>query len=390
MSVPVQVETLKMGSIDEEVELVGTVRSMNRIRVSSEIEGVIREVLLREGDFFESGELLIQLDPRDWEIELQAAQANLNQARENLNELLRGTRPEVVEQYRAAVAKEEANYEDTQRNFNRVKSLFESEVTSESQLDDARYRLDAARAQLAEAKARLEEAVNGATAEEIASARATVAARQADVARAKRNLEKTSIRAPFDGVVAARFVDKGAYVSRGKDLMDLVSTEGLDIFFETPERLISSLQPGNPVEVRSDVFPDFKISVPIEAVMPAANEASRNFRVRCVIRQQTPLKPGMFVRVRAQVARREKTLLAPQDALLTDNGQTRLFVVNGEQAEQVAIQVGLRNETHVEIFGDLKEGQQVITVGNEGVSDGTKIRIQGQGGGPPRGAPAAG
>lgn len=372
---PVEVIPLERNDIIESVELVGTVRGHNRVTISSELQGVVSDVVKREGEAFKKGEVLLNLDETDFKLNYDMAAADLEMSEQNLKDLVRGTRKEVIEQLRASLKRQEAALKNADLELKRAQELFKDDVNSQAALDQAHAVNDQAAASVMEAKARLEEAENGATAEEIASAKAVVQVKKASLAMARRNLEKTSVTALFNGVVVSRFVEKGAYVGPGTPLFDIVSTDALDIFFDIPEKLVDRMKVGSPVRIISDSFPEMAIDLDIKAIIPAADEASRNFPARCYIENDPRLKPGMLVRVTAQVDSRENVLTVSQDALMNDKGQYSIYVVRDGQAAIVPVQTGLTSVEAVEISGEVKEGEPVIVVGNEIVFPGAKVRI---------------
>ena len=384
--IPVEIARVVRQDIAETTELSGTVRSRHRVEIASEIQGIVLENTRLDGDSFQKGDLLVELDRRDFQIGLQIAEARLAQSEENLKELLIGTRPEIIEQYRAAVEKQNASLKDAELNFQRTKTLFEKSVRTQSQMEEAQYAKDEAAALLAEAQARLEQAINGPTAEEIAAAKASVTAQKAEVRQAQRQLEKTRILAPFDGIVAKRLVEKGAYVNPGTRLLDLVSTGEMDIYFDVPERLIGNLKVGSSLQILSDTYPDLYLELPVVAIMPAADERSRNIPVRCTLPSESPLKPGMLVRIIMEIGRRENVLVIPQDAVQQEKGSSIVYLAKNDTAQVVSIKTGLQTANLIEISGQIQEGDSVIILGNEIVFPGVKIQISGQGK-PPEEAP---
>lgn len=388
---PVQVQPIERSSMTETVELIGTVRSRYRVELSCEIEGVVKQVLKREGDPFNEGDLLVQIGEEDYEIEVDAARAELEKAKETLKELLRGPRQEIIDRLEAELKSQQAAVKDAELELERKEGLFDSDVVSQAELDRARFARDREEATLKAIQAQLSEARNGATAEEIARSRAEVAARESALQKAVRDLEKTRIKAPFTGRVVKLSVEKGAYVQPGTVLLEIVSTEELDIYFNIPERLIARIDVGDSVRVRSEVLSEEEVTVNIDAIVPAADEASRNFPARCEILGDPRFKPGMLVRLDIVVGQKDNVLTASQDAVMNNNGMSFVYVVKDGQAEMVPVKIGLRSTEKYEIQGNLEEGDQVIVVGNEIVFPGARVQVTtpGQSGemqGPPPGA----
>jgi len=359
-------------------ELIGSLRAKHRVRLGAETGGLIVAMGSREGDPFEKGDVLVQLCDRDAKIRLNQAQAALAKAERLLADVQKRTRPEVIERLTAAASAQEALWLQSQDRLERVESLIQDRVATEEELKRARLAETAAKALLQKAKAELEEAEQGRTAEEIAVAQAEVALRKVAVDAAERELTKTSVAAPFSGAVLQRLAEIGAYVRVGDPLLEIASSDELDVFLEVPERYVARVRVGAPLTLYADVLPDWQLDAKVAAVVPAADPKSRNVPVRVRIpNADRKLLPGMFVRARAVAARRKNVILVPVEAVTPRDDTQVVFVVDGGKARMVPVRVDLIGDGVASVEGELKAGDSVVTVGGEAIFPGAPVTVAG-------------
>ena len=375
-TIPVQVGKVRRGDVVATAEFIGNLKARHRVRLGAETAGLVVEADAREGDPFAEGDLLVKLNDRDQKIVLAQVEAELEKARRVLAEVQKKTRPEVIDRLKAAVAEKEALWQQTQDDLRRVEKLIEQKVRTEAELKRARLAEAAAKALLHRSKAELEEAEQGRTAEEIAVAQAEVTLREVAVEAAQRELAKTSMSAPFAGVVIGRSVEVGAYVRTGDPLVEIASIEDLDVFLELPERYVECVKVGTPLTLYADALPDWQLEAKVEAVVPAADPKSRNVPVR--LRISNPdrrLFPGMFVRGKVAVSTRRDVLLAPIEAVTPRDDIQVAFVVEQGHARMVRLTLGLVGDGVAEVGDELKEGDTVVTVGGEALFPGAAVTV---------------
>ncbi len=195
------VYTLTVRPITDAVQGIGVVQADREIDVYPEVAGTVARVHVKEGDRFHAGDLLIEIDNPVYHVQLSMAEAELREARAYLEELERGTRPETLQRLQAERDAARAAYTLAEREYQRVVRLYREGVVSQQALDNARARRDEARQRLEAAEAAYAEAHHGPRKEEIERARARVARAHASVTYWQTLLDKTRIRAPWDGIV---------------------------------------------------------------------------------------------------------------------------------------------------------------------------------------------
>lgn len=233
--------------------------------VSPKVSGYVTAVAIEDNLHVKAGDVLLQIDPRDYEIAVRQAEANLAAVSSGLSasteslESSKVTAPSNVDAAKALVARAEAEYVRTSSDYNR-KSKMGDLVISKQGLIDARSAMQSALSALNDAKANLVAAETAPRT--IASAQALTEQAQAEVKRAQAvleqarlNLEHTKVTAPFDGHVTKRTVEPGTFVQPGQQIITLVSDEYW-VVANFKETQLDRMKAGDKVDIAIDAYPD--------------------------------------------------------------------------------------------------------------------------------------
>ncbi|HRL22610.1 efflux RND transporter periplasmic adaptor subunit [Alcaligenes sp. SDU_A2] len=203
-----------------------------------------------------------------------------------------------------------------------------------------------------------------------------LAVQRAELDLARVQLDKTRIRAPFDGVAGLRHVSVGDYVGPGTDLVQVQDIASLNVDFRIPEQYLADVRAGMPVELRFDAFPGQPRMGTVLAVSPVVDAAGRSILLRAQVpNDDGALRPGLFARVRLELSR-QQALMVPETALAPAGQSQFVYVVKDGRALRRQVEVGLRQDAWVQVSGDLKAGENVLVAGLQKVSDGVPVDIQ--------------
>jgi membrane fusion protein (multidrug efflux system) len=204
---------------------------------------------------------------------------------------------------------------------------------------------------------------------------------RARIERARVDLSRTEIRAPFAGVLGRRLVSPGDRVSRESALVQLDAVARLKLVFTLPEMAIRAVREGMPVTVRVAPWPEETFPGEVYFVAPTVDPTTRRVLVQAAIPNPTRrLRPGLFANVDVTVDRREAALVVPESALVHDASGT--FVWRVEQdgtAARAPVETGVRNAGRVEVLKGLRPGDRVVSAGTHKVAPGAPLRIVGAG-----------
>jgi multidrug efflux pump subunit AcrA (membrane-fusion protein) len=371
----VEVAPVVQQAIAQPVTFVGTVEPRRRSLVASEVEGIVDEVRVDEGQQVQANETLVQLRQESLNLALQARRAASERARQELAELKNGTRPEVIEEARAAVREAEAELDRATREKQRQLGLNVRGVAALQVREDAETTFRVAQERLMRVKASYELAVRGPRAERIAQAEAQLLTAQAELARLQYDLNRTQVKAPFAGFVVHKRTEVGQWLARGDPVVTLIELNKAHITVPIPERYVSYVQVGTTAHVQFDAVPQATATGTVIRIIPQANE-SRTFPVTVEVdNPDTTIKSGFFARVTLPIGERHDALLVPKDAIVAQGPRLIVFAVRDGKAVPVPIERSSFYEGWAVVTGAVQPGEAVVIRGNERLRPGQPVQI---------------
>jgi RND family efflux transporter MFP subunit len=369
---------------------VGTVMPLRKAIVGSAVDGRVIEYPLNEGDRVTKGQLLAQLLTDTINLEIAAAEANLELRKQQLAELQNGTRPEEIQQAKAQMLAAEARMKYAQARRTRAENLYrQGQAMSEEQRDEMIALAIEAEQAYVDSKAAYELAVNGPRKEQIAQAAAQVAVQQATLNQLKDQLQKHSIVSRFDGYITAENTEVGQWLKQGDPVAEVAALDEVEVRVHVVEQYVPHIRVGMSVSVQIPALPDVPLSGTVSAVVPQADVQARTFPVKVRVKNQLsedgPLvKSGMYARVLLPTGSRETALLVSKDAIVLGGPQPMVFVVdaatpNAKQGKvrPVPVKLGIADGSMIQVTGEgLAPGQLVVVQGNERLRPGEEVNIQ--------------
>jgi membrane fusion protein (multidrug efflux system) len=232
--------------------------------ISSRISGTVVKVFVEDNWRVKAGDTLVELDPRDYQVEVHEAQAQLERARQTVDQLYAQ-----VEAARSGVRLAESQLKQARIDYNRARVLKAKGVVSSEYYDQATTALRVALATEGLAKHQLmqAEAALGTNGEDHTRyARPVVQQASAALEAAKLNLSYTTIKAPFDGIVTRKSVHVGHRVEAGQPLMALVPVRGLYITANFKETQLTDVRVGQPADVEADIYPGYTYRAHVDSI----------------------------------------------------------------------------------------------------------------------------
>jgi membrane fusion protein (multidrug efflux system) len=188
-------------------------------------------------------------------------------------------------------------------------------------------------------------------------------------------LAKTSIRAPFAGIIGLRSISPGTFVTPETLIATLVNRSQIKITFSVPEKYAS--------QVKKNTTVNFTVSgstgifqAKIYAIEPAVEEATRTLRVRALAQNpEGKLLPGTFANVALPLEKTKNAFLIPTQAIIPVQGGKKVFVSHNGKAKEVAVETGTRTAEDIVVVSGLKTGDTVITTGVLTLKEGAPVRV---------------
>lgn len=303
---------LENGSLVAAVSATGTLNPVTSVQVGSQVSGQIKEIFVDYNSAVKKGDLIARIDPESFTLRVNQAMADLEAARATAL-----TQRANVAALQAEVSRAEVALAEAERNLKRNQMLVEKGFVSQAALETSQSAAAIAREQVKTAQA--QRAVGEA---QVKNGEALVRQRESQLAQARVDLERTSIRAPVDGIVISRAVDAGQTVAASLQAptLFLIARNLTDMQVEASidEAEIGRVAIGQDVTFTVDSFPGRSFSGKITQVRKAAQVVQNVVTYIAVISAPNPdmtLLPGMTTNVRIVTARREDVLRVPNAAL---------------------------------------------------------------------------
>jgi len=331
----------------------GYVTPRRRATIAAKITGRVHEIFAEEGMSVRAGQVLATLDDADARARLTSAVADRDATAAALGDL-------------------RVNLANAEREWRRMEALRARELVSEQDRDQARMAVDSLRARIA-----------------LASQQVTAA--EARVQIAQQDLDNTTVRAPFAGVVVSKDAQRGEMVSpvsagggfTRTGIATIVDMDSLEIEVDVNEAYIARVKPGGPVTAALDAYPDWHIPGKVRTVIPTADRQKATVKVRVAFEQLDPrILPDMGLKVtfwgeeadaRADGGPR---VLVPRAALRVEGDGPAVFVYHDGRVQRRAVSLGqARGDAH-EVIAGVSEGEQVVTTGLAALRDGQRAQLR--------------
>lgn len=250
-----------------------------------------------------------------------------------------------------------------------------------AKLDDAAQHIEVAQAEGALARARADmekKRARGRPEEDIAAAEAELSFREARLLKAKQSLAHSLVSAPMDGVVERIYAQAGQGVAKGGKIMELADLARVLVKANIEQKDLRLINRGAPAQARFDDFPGRAFSGRVIYLSSTADKTGQTFPVSIELENpDLALKAGIMAQVVITAPMREKVLMVPKAALLSQSDNKGLFVVAESRALFRKVETGHEREGYVEIRTNLKAGEVVVISGQESLKDGDKAAVKG-------------
>lgn len=380
---PVKMHLVTAGENSRVRTFPGTVEASRRVELAFQVPGVLVELPIKEGDSVKKGDLIGQLRPDEFKARLKSLEGQLEQARAALRALRVGERPEEQLRLETQVRAAGARLANARTEFNRFSQLLRRNAASRSDFELAETNYKVAQEDY-RAAAKLLEIGTVAREEDIDAKQAAVRGLEGRVAEANLQLADTTLRAPFDGVIAQRFVENGQNVQAKMPIVRFQDAEEIEISVDVPEVvMVNDIRAADLLRLVAEfsAAPGLQYPVYIKEIGKVADPNTQTFNVR--VGMQAPadrkLLPGMTATVTATYRRASilgSRISIPVSALLQQKpGSQVVWVVDeNDQVSPRPVQIGAAIGGDVEIVDGLKPGERIITAGVTHLREGIKVR----------------
>ncbi len=372
-------------------EATGNLASDAQTDVAPVVAGKVLEVNFDVGSYVTKGSVMVRLDPRDAQIRLEQAEAQVVQQRRAVDTAVAALRQAQIRlgikdgqtfniETFSQVKSVNANLVLAEKELARTQRLFDTGDVSRSVLDQRRATRDALLGQLDEARSNAAvavKAINSAEAQ-VAAARSAVATAQTQVEQARKAVSDTAIYAPISGYVSERTADPGEYLSPqapNTKIGTIVRTSSLRMRIDVPEQSIGKVAVGLGISLQTSAYPDRNFAGTVVRILPSVNVTARTLVVEAeVANGEGLLKPGQFATVRITQSKPEPAIMIPAAAVKAEGDINKVYIVKDGAAREVLVQTGLLENGMIQIKTGVAEGDVVATSNVATLFDGVLVR----------------
>ncbi len=389
----------------------GYVVASRKAALSADTPGRIVEMNVIEGSIVKKGQVIARLYSDEYAAALRHAEADLESAKSSVEAAKARTDARsadlarlkaIVEQVSSSLAQAKTSSALAEVKFERASKLLDEKIGTQQEFDDAKAALDNARSvesaaasAIASAKASLAQGES-----EVAAAQAAVAESASRIAvlaavrdQAKATLDKTEVRAPFDGIVVLKDAEVGEVVSpnsqggnsRGS-VATMVDWSSLEVEVELPETNLSAARIGDAANIYLDAYPEHLYPGKVLRIWPTANRQKATVEVRVGFEKtDDKLRPEMGARVvfspsqpaeADPSAKSEPSILIPRAALLRSDSTDCVFVLERDVVRLRKVRLGEARGDRVQAIDGVNDGEMIVLDPSPSLSDGDHVRIR--------------
>ncbi|MCI0411608.1 efflux RND transporter periplasmic adaptor subunit [bacterium] len=347
----VKVVKAMSANMPRSIEVSGTLAAEEEIILSVKVPGRVQTVHVDLGSPVKRGQALLRLEPADFQLRVQQAEAAYQQARVRL-----GLDPEGKEEGNGlnvegtgVVRQAKAVLEEAKLTKERMEELSKDGLVAKSQVDDAK-------AQYQVAEARYQDAV-----EEVRARQALLIQRRAELDISRKQMSDSVLTSPAEGVVQEKRVTAGQFVASGDAVLTLVRIHPLRLKLAVPERDSSNVRAGQRVEIRVEGDANRVHSGLLARVSPAISADNRTLTVEAEIgNEQGVLRPGSFARAEIITESNQPVVLIPASSVITFAGLTKVISVENNETQEKRVKLGRNSKGSVEVVEGINAGETVV------------------------------
>ncbi len=331
----------------ETVTANGTLAAFDQTTASVKVAGRLRSISVDLGSVVRRGQTIAQVEPEDYRLRVQQAEAALGQARARVGLSPSGNDDRINLEQTGTVREAKAVLDAARNQRERAAKLAEQGIVARSEFDTAN-------ADFKVAQSRYQDAV-----EEIRNRQALLAQRRSELALARQQLADTTVHAPLDGIVQEKNASVGEYLAAGAPVVEIVRMNPLRLRAEVPERDAASVRSGQ--NVRVSVEGDGNVYIgQIKRLSPVITQQSRMLLVEADVQNDGRLRPGSFAKAEIVTNDAKMAVTVPNKSIVTFAGIEKVIVVQNGKALEKPVTTGRRNGEWTEIVAGVNVGDEVI------------------------------
>ena len=352
------------------------------IEMTFKVSGQVIELPIRAANQVSAGDVIAQIDTRDFKNQIDQLQSQRDQAVAQLDALKSGARAEEISALEAAVESAQAQVDQTREALERAQELLKRGVTTKAQVEGAQAEARVAEANLRAQQEQLSIGRIGARPQDIAAAEAGLRGIDAQIKVAADNLSDATLKAPFDGIIARRDIENFTNVQAGQSIALLQGLDVVHLAFDIPSPDVTELTRNGPDQISNEVvfdaLPDQIFDAEVVEFSVQADSATQTYRGRVAVTvpEGEFILPGMVANVVTSTAGSVAQVFAPVSAIAAEpSGDTFVWLVDDSgKVSQQAVSLGNAKGDSVAVTQGLDAGDTIVSAGVSQIIDGMTIR----------------
>lgn len=309
-AIPVEVATTKTGDISAYYSSTATLEAEEEAMVVAKVRGIVKNLNVEEGDYVKAGDLLAQLEEEQLELEAERAKATMDRL---------------------------------QNELNRKKELYNKNLISAQEYENAKYEYQA---------------------------------QKSEYELAKLQVKYSQIQAPIEGIVSDRLIKVGNMINSDQEVFKITDFDPLLAVLQVPEHEMDKIEKGQKALIQVDAVKGEVFEGQVLRISPTVNPETGTFEVTVSIKDESrQLKPGMFGRVQIVYDTHQNVMMIPKNAVMTEDGTSSVYVLNNKLAYRRNVNTGYVNGDSIEVLEGLTPSDTVVTIGQSSLQDSSLVEI---------------
>jgi len=321
----VKTSPVEAGDFARFLSLPGNLQPAEQAYISAKVSGTVQKVFVDIGAKVDKGQTLCKIEDTTFDLQHKKAFSYLSS--------------------------EQVRYEDTEKNYERMKALYEAHVIAEADFENVESQFKMAEENLSRARH--------------------------DYELASENLKETNITSPLSGIVSLKDVSEGENTGPGKSIFAVVNTDQMYVEAGVAEQDIVAVKEGQQAIIKIGSLKDNSFEGRVTHIGPVPEQSTKTYPVKITLDNRgNLLKAGMFATVEILLDEHKSSLSVPKVAVITEDGRRYVFVEREGKVEKRLIEIGYANDTSFEVIKGLEIDEKVVTVGHDGLTDGSLVEIR--------------
>lgn len=309
-TIPVEIATAETGDISAYYSSTATLEAEEEAMVVAKVRGIVKKINVEEGDYVNAGDVLAQLEDEKLELEAERAKATMDRL---------------------------------QNELNRKKELYNKNLISAQEFENAKYEYQA---------------------------------QKSEYELARLEIKYSRIQAPINGIVSDRLIKVGNMINTDQEVFEITDFDPILAVLQVPEHEMDKIEKGQKAMIKVDAVSEKTFEGEVLRISPIVNPETGTFEVTVSVQDESrQLKPGMFGRVRIVYDTHRNVSMIPKNAVMKEDGSSSVFIINNKLAYRRNVKTGYVNGNNIEILEGLIPSDTVVTIGQSSLQDSALVEI---------------